>query len=136
MWPDKPIEITGDEGLIGEALANLLGNAWKFTGKTEHTKVEFGESEGTGAKTYYIRDNGSGFRMEFAGNLFRPFQRLHSQSQFPGSGIGLSIVQRIIEKHGGKVWADSTEGAGTTFYFTLPPPAAQRIKRGLGPPET
>jgi light-regulated signal transduction histidine kinase (bacteriophytochrome) len=100
-------------------LENLLSNAWKFTSKREQTLIEFGQKAHTKERTFYVRDNGVGFNMEYADKLFGVFQRLHSVSEFPGTGVGLATVQRIISIHGGQIWAESTEGQGTTFYFTL-----------------
>ncbi|MGH7283856.1 MAG: sensor histidine kinase, partial [Polyangiaceae bacterium] len=103
-------------------LENLLGNAWKFTGKRASAKITFGEATADEATehTYFIRDNGAGFDMEYAGKLFAPFQRLHSANQFAGTGIGLATVQRIIERHGGKIRAEGTVDHGARFEFTLP----------------
>jgi two-component system, sensor histidine kinase and response regulator len=125
--PNRPVEVkirpgvvvTGDGQLLKIALENLLQNAWKFTGKQADPRIEFGVTQTSGEPTYFIRDNGAGFEMTYAARLFGPFQRLHSQQEFPGSGIGLATVQRIIHRHGGKVWAEGLVGQGATFYFTL-----------------
>ena len=109
-----------DRGLIEIVLSNLLGNAWKFTAKTEHARIEFGTIEQDGKIIYYVRDNGAGFDQKYAGKMFLPFHRLHSESAFEGTGIGLAIVDRIIRRHGGKVWAEGIEGKGATIYFSLP----------------
>jgi light-regulated signal transduction histidine kinase (bacteriophytochrome) len=109
--------VTGDMGLLRIALENLMGNAWKFTGKTENARIEFGYREEDNA--YFVRDNGAGFDMAYARRLFGAFQRLHHQRDFPGTGIGLATVQRIIHRHGGRVWAEAAPGQGATFYFTL-----------------
>jgi len=110
----------GDAGLVEAALNNLLQNAWKFTSKTPEASIEFGRArEGEGA-AYFVRDNGAGFDMAYAKKLFGVFQRLHNQSEFEGTGVGLAIVQRIIERHHGKIWAQGAVGAGATFYFSLP----------------
>ncbi|HCC47911.1 MAG TPA: hypothetical protein DEQ38_07340 [Elusimicrobia bacterium] len=109
----------GDRVLLGEVLENLLSNAWKFTGKTAAPVIEFGASEKDGERIYFVRDNGKGFDMKYAGKLFRPFQRLHSPAEFPGTGIGLTTVQRIIERHGGRIWVEGEEDRGAVFYFTL-----------------
>jgi PAS domain S-box-containing protein len=106
----------GDARLLAIALQNLLGNAWKFTSRTDGARIEVGCNE-DGA--FYVRDNGVGFDMAYAGKLFSAFQRLHTESEFPGTGIGLATVRRIVARHEGKVWAESAPGQGTTFYFTL-----------------
>ncbi|MCU1277102.1 MAG: hybrid sensor histidine kinase/response regulator [bacterium] len=110
---------SGDAGLLRAALENLLGNAWKFTGKTTAPRIELGVQARDGGSAYYVRDNGAGFDMAYAHKLFVPFQRLHERSEFEGAGIGLATVQRIITRHGGKLWAESTPGQGATFWFTL-----------------
>ena len=109
----------GDPGLMRAVLDNLLGNAWKFTAKTPAPRVELGSVQRDGSRVYYVRDNGAGFDMQYAHKLFAPFQRLHHTSEFEGTGIGLATVKRIIERHGGRVWAESAVNAGTTVYFTL-----------------
>ena len=109
----------GDPGLMRAVLDNLLGNAWKFTAKTPAPKIELGSVRRDGSIAYYVRDNGAGFDMKYAHKLFAPFQRLHHHSEFEGTGIGLATVKRIIERHGGEVWAESAVDAGTTVYFTL-----------------
>jgi light-regulated signal transduction histidine kinase (bacteriophytochrome) len=113
------ISAYGDEKLLSIMMENLLENAWKFTGKIPEAQIEFGVTERDGHKTYYLRDNGVGFDMTYANKLFKPFQRLHTTEEFPGSGIGLASVQRIAQRHGGKVWAEGKVGEGATFYFTL-----------------
>ncbi len=109
----------GDAQLLTIALKNLFRNAWKYTSKEAKAYIEVGSCEQFGKHTFFIRDNGVGFSMEQADRLFQPFQRLHSDSEFPGTGIGLAIVQRVINRHGGKIWAESEVGKGATFYFTL-----------------
>jgi signal transduction histidine kinase len=114
-----------DEGLIQVALANLLSNAWKYTSKVDVAEIQFGFTEDAPGPTYFVRDNGAGFNPRYADRLFRPFQRLHSQSEFPGTGIGLATAQRIIARHGGRIWAESNVDLGAVFYFTLPYRAGQ-----------
>jgi light-regulated signal transduction histidine kinase (bacteriophytochrome) len=109
-----------DRGLMQIVLENLIGNAWKFTAATSDGVIHFGISEQDGLPTYFLRDNGAGFDMAYAGRLFTPFQRLHSNTEFPGTGIGLATVHRIIERHGGRVWAEGVVGQGATFLWTLP----------------
>jgi signal transduction histidine kinase len=110
----------GDPELLRSALQNLLCNAWKFTAKTSEARIRFGQAEEGGKTVFFVSDNGVGFGMERAGKLFAPFQRLHDATEFPGTGIGLAMVQQIIRRHGGKVWAEAAVGKGATFYFTLP----------------
>ena len=125
--PERKVEIrirpgvivAGDGQLLRIALENLLENAWKFTGQQPETRIEFGMTQAAGEPTYYVRDNGAGFDMTYVDRLFGPFQRLHPQGEFPGSGIGLATVQRIIHRHGGRVWAEGLVGQGATFQFTL-----------------
>jgi two-component system sensor histidine kinase/response regulator len=109
----------GDARLIAIVLENLLGNAWKFTGKRPDARVEFGSEQRDGITSYFVRDNGAGFDMQHAEKLFMPFHRQHDMADFEGTGIGLSIVKRIIDRHGGRVWADAKPDAGATFHFTL-----------------
>jgi PAS domain S-box-containing protein len=125
--PDRPAtfviapELTarGDQRLLGIVLTNLLGNAWKFTGQREQPRIEFGASGPDSEREFFVRDNGAGFDMAYVQRLFGAFQRLHEQNQFPGSGIGLATVQRIIHRHGGTIWAEGQLNQGATFYFTL-----------------
>jgi signal transduction histidine kinase len=109
----------GDPRLLGVLLDNLLGNAWKFSSRRERTEISFGCEQREGGMTYFIRDNGAGFDMGYAAKLFTAFQRFHSSEEFEGTGIGLAIVHRVVRRHGGRIWAESTPDSGTTFYFTL-----------------
>jgi len=128
--PDRTVELVvaddlivhGDPRMLRLVLDNLLGNAWKFTGRQPAARIELGREQRDGTTVYYVRDNGAGFDMSLADKLFTPFRRLHLASEFEGSGIGLATVQRIIRRHGGRVWAEGAEGAeahGATFRFTL-----------------
>lgn len=110
----------GDPRLLRVVVGNLLENAWKFTARRQRPAVEVGPVQNTKLPTYYVRDNGAGFDPAYASRLFGAFQRLHPDREFPGTGIGLAIVQRVIARHGGTVWADSRPDQGATFYFTLP----------------
>jgi light-regulated signal transduction histidine kinase (bacteriophytochrome) len=116
----KPgLQTTGDPAMLEIVLTNLLDNACKFTGKLPLALIEFGMMEAEGRPIYYIRDNGVGFDMENAKNLFGAFQRMHKQVEFQGTGVGLATVQRIIHRHGGRIWAESRTNEGAIFYFTL-----------------
>jgi light-regulated signal transduction histidine kinase (bacteriophytochrome) len=125
--PDHKVKVTiapnltayGDRNLVFLLLQNLVGNAWKFSGKNAEPRIEIGTAEHNGKLTYFVRDNGVGFDMQYADKLFKPFQRLHGTEEFAGTGIGLATVQRIIRRHDGEVWAESKVGEGATFYFTL-----------------
>jgi light-regulated signal transduction histidine kinase (bacteriophytochrome) len=115
------MEAEADAGLLRVALENLLSNAWKYTAQRADALIEFGtQLQPGGVTAFYVKDNGVGFDMRFATRLFGPFQRFHSEREFAGSGIGLATVQRIIHRHGGRIWAESKVGEGATFYFTLP----------------
>lgn len=116
----EDVIIEGDRHLLSIALTNLLENAWKFTGKTENALIEFGTELKDGKSVMFIRDNGVGFDMAYVDKLFSAFQRLHTTAEFPGTGIGLATVQRVIHRHGGTIWAESEMGKGATFFFTLP----------------
>jgi len=125
--PDQNVEfviedgvvVNGDARLLRIMLENLLNNAWKFTGNHPHPVIQFGITQYEEKRTCFVRDNGAGFEMKYANKLFGPFQRLHTQAEFPGTGVGLAIVYRIVQRHGGKVWAEGEAGKGATFYFTL-----------------
>ncbi|RYX94982.1 MAG: PAS domain S-box protein [Comamonadaceae bacterium] len=112
------LRVTGDARLLRSLLENLLGNAWKFSGRVDVAEIAVGLSALHGA--YFVRDNGAGFDMAYAAKLFGTFQRLHDAADFPGTGVGLATVARIVSRHGGRIWAESAPGRGTTFYFTLP----------------
>ena len=100
-------------------MGNLLGNGWKYTSEKEEALIEFGLVECKGKPAYYVRDNGVGFDMSDVHNFFKAFQRLHTRQKFEGLNIGLSVVQKIVQRHGGEVWAEGSVGRGATFYFTL-----------------
>ncbi len=125
--PGRQVEVHIGEGLcspadprlITLALRNLLENAWKFTSHNGNARIEFNAAEKEGETVYYVKDNGAGFDQEFAGRMFWPFQRLHTEQEFEGTGIGLAIVERVIRRHGGKVWAEGQPGKGAVIYFTL-----------------
>ena len=112
------MEVSADPRLLRIALENLVSNAWKYTARMSPARVSIGTQAGE-TPVYFVRDNGVGFDMKYADKLFVPFQRLHPEAEFPGSGIGLVTVQRIIARHGGRVWADAKPDEGATFYFTL-----------------
>jgi light-regulated signal transduction histidine kinase (bacteriophytochrome) len=114
------LKASGDERLLRMALEHLLANAWKFTSKKERAKIEVGSEQQAEGPVFFVRDDGAGFDPEYAGKLFGAFQRLHSGGEFPGLGIGLALVQRVISRHGGRVWAEAAMDKGATFYFTLP----------------
>ena len=116
---DKEITANGDEYLLRIVLENLLSNAWKYTSKTEHAQIEFGVTEKDNEKSFYVKDNGTGFDMRYYKKLFDAFQRLHGE-EFEGTGIGLATVKRCIRRHNGRIWAESEVGSGATFFFTLP----------------
>jgi signal transduction histidine kinase len=114
------LQAMGDQRLLRVALSNLLSNAWKYSAGVPRPHVEFGARDEDGGLTFFVRDNGAGFDVQAAGErLFRPFQRFHSDSVFQGNGVGLAIVQRVIDKHGGRLWVESSPGHGATFFFTL-----------------
>ncbi len=109
----------GDARLMKTALENLIGNAWKFTGKRQEAHIVVGRIESQDGPVFFVRDNGAGFEQRYADKLFVPFQRLHGEVEFPGNGVGLATVQRIITRHGGRIWAEAEEDRGATFYFTF-----------------
>lgn len=125
--PERDVEFTiapglvakGDGQLLRVVLENLLDNAWKFARMRTPARIEFGYAETNGQPAYFVRDNGVGFDMAYTDKLFGAFQRMHSAEEFEGTGIGLATVQRIINRHGGDIWAESAVGQGATFYFTL-----------------
>jgi len=123
----RAVEVNVADGLSGQADArlvtvlfeNLLGNAWKFTSKQPSARIDVTSEQREGETVYIVRDNGAGFSMEYAHKLFAPFQRLHSNAEFPGTGIGLATVQRIVGRHGGRIWVEAAPGEGAKFFFTL-----------------
>jgi len=135
--PERKVEVTiapgasvlADSGLLCVVMENLLGNAWKYTSKMPRAMIEFGSSDIDGETVFFVRDNGAGFDPMYADRLFQPFQRLHVQNDFPGTGVGLATVQRIISRHGGRIWAESSVGKGATFYFTVPYLTTQVLQR-------
>jgi signal transduction histidine kinase len=119
IYIEDGLEIQADPALMRMVLDNLLGNAWKYTGKTIDPEISFGQMVTKTKKIFYVRDNGAGFDMSKADKLFNPFQRFHSSADFQGTGVGLATVRRIIERHGGRVWAEAEPGKGATFYFLI-----------------
>jgi len=125
--PDRDVEFIiaddlmadGDQPMLQAMIDNLIGNAWKYTAKRPSARIEFGATREEGENVFFVADNGAGFDKQYAAKLFKPFQRLHSEAEFPGIGIGLSIVQRIVHRHGGHIWAEGEVTKGATFYFTL-----------------
>jgi hypothetical protein len=125
--PTRKVEFAIQEGVTGEGdprlvrvlFETVLGNAWKFTAPNEAGRIEFGAVEREGRTVYFVRDNGVGFDMEYADKLFGVFQRLHRADEFEGCGVGLAIAQRVVQRHGGRIWAESEVGRGATFHFTL-----------------
>lgn len=112
--------VFADEGLMQVVLENLIGNAWKYTSRRDSALIEFGSTHENRETVFFVRDNGAGFNPRYADRLFRPFQRLHSQSEFVGTGVGLATAYRIVTRHGGKIWARGDVDKGATFYFTVP----------------
>jgi light-regulated signal transduction histidine kinase (bacteriophytochrome) len=122
-FEDLP-EVRGDRALLKQVWVNLLSNAVKYSGKREHPQVVVGGRTDGEQLVYWVRDNGAGFDMRYAEKLFGVFQRLHRAEEFPGTGVGLAIVQRVVARHGGRVWAEAKPGEGACFYFALPREAA------------
>ncbi len=123
---EPDLAAAGDGGLLRVAVENLLGNAWKFTSSNPAATVVVGRCEHRGEPAFFVQDDGAGFDMAHAGRLFGAFQRLHAEREFPGNGVGLATVQRVVHRHGGRVWAEAAPGRGATFYFTLP--AAEPVR--------
>jgi signal transduction histidine kinase len=119
--------VEGDASLLAGVLQNLLSNAWKFSARNAAPRIEFGSRRNGAGTEYFVRDNGAGFDMRFADKLFGLFQRFHSANEYPGTGVGLATVQRIVRKHGGRIWAESEPGKGATFYFTLWERSSERV---------
>src|SRR2546430_2392101 len=120
-----------DSRLLRAALENLIGNAWKFSSKTDKARIEIGSLSDDGRAVFYVRDNGAGFDMAYANKLFGAFQRLHSGNEYQGTGIGLATVQRIVHRHGGRIWADAKPGKGAAFYFTLESDGVEKAGRDM-----
>ena len=135
--PDRAVDVrirpglsaVGDGQLLRIALENLFENAWKFTARQPDWSIQVGLTHLPGEPAYFVRDNGAGFDMTYADRLFAPFQRLHLASEFPGTGVGLATVQRIVYRHGGRIWAEGSVGQGATFHFTLGRPRLERAER-------
>jgi len=122
---EENLRVWGDMGLLHSVMENLIGNAWKYSSKRSDAMIEVGSrQEADGTRVIFVRDNGAGFDMRHAEKLFQPFQRLHLASEYPGTGVGLATVKKIIDRHGGRIWAESIPGEGATFYFCLPEPSA------------
>jgi signal transduction histidine kinase len=115
------LQAQGDAGLLRVVLENLLGNACKFSSQQAQAEISVGQKpDAAGEPVFFVKDNGAGFDMAYADKLFQPFQRLHALVEFPGTGVGLATVSRVIARHGGRIWADAAPGRGATFFFTLP----------------
>jgi signal transduction histidine kinase len=130
----RPVQVRADPSLIRTVMRNLVENAWKFTSLRDHALIEFGTMPaGNASVCCYVRDNGIGFDAVDMSTLFEPFQRLHPASEFPGTGIGLAIVGEIVERHGGRVWAEGKTGEGAAFYFTLNADEIHQPAEAAGP---
>ena len=137
---DRDVKVTvgglapchADPALLKQVFANLIGNALKFTRNREVAEIEIGSNEEDGHPVYYVRDNGVGFDQKYANTLFQVFHRLHDAREYEGTGVGLAIVQRIIERHGGRIWVESEPNRGTTFFFTLDERNGDGAERGEG----
>jgi light-regulated signal transduction histidine kinase (bacteriophytochrome) len=117
--------VDADRAMLRQILENLIGNAFKYSARSEHPSIQIEVQPLAGETVFHIRDNGVGFDMQYAGKLFGMFQRMHTEGQFPGTGVGLAIVKRLIERHDGRIWAESEVGRGTIFFFTLERPAGR-----------
>ena len=134
--PHRQVQVAIQDGIVANAdqrllqvvLENLLGNAWKFTANIAEARIELGTAQQENVISYFVRDNGAGFDMSYAQKLFAPFQRLHSEAKFPGTGIGLATVHRIVERHGGRIWGEGIVDQGATFSWTLPDIAAGKLR--------
>jgi light-regulated signal transduction histidine kinase (bacteriophytochrome) len=126
---ENGLSVWGDKRLLQIMLSNLLGNAWKFTSKQEQTVISFGREQKEGEIAFVVRDNGAGFDMNYSNKLFQAFQRLHRATEFEGTGIGLATVQRVVLRHGGRVWAEGAVGSGANFYFTVMDSAVNKYER-------
>jgi len=136
--PGRAVEVSVWDGMLAEAdphllrvaFENLIGNAWKFTAKSAKPRIEVGALKDRGRRTFFVRDNGAGFEMAYADKLFGAFQRLHSATEYAGTGIGLATVQRIVHRHGGRIWAEGEVGKGAVFFFTLEVAAEEAADEG------
>jgi light-regulated signal transduction histidine kinase (bacteriophytochrome) len=118
---EKGLNAQGDSRLVRVVMENLIGNAWKFSSQQPVSEITVGSRlDAAGLPEFFVKDNGAGFDMAYADKLFTPFQRLHAVAEFPGTGIGLATVSRVIKRHGGRLWAEAAPGKGATFFFTLP----------------